>query len=221
MTKTLKTDLTLNGKPIKITDSWDATNFAQYLRILKLKDDKIELISILTGLEYDYLKKAKITGFDKLLYKSQFINTPAIFPEKPTHIGKYKLPLNSLGVFDPQFESLAQFEDMRKLMPVQKDTDSDLDKLYNHTEAYATYCALYVQKLRDGEYDGDEALKMIPEIMLMPASHIITAGSFFFIKLLSLLYGTTPNSQNMSPNQKKAIGKPTRKRSDQRQRLTK
>lgn len=218
MAKKLNPELTLNGKPIKITNSWEAMNFGQYLRILKLKDDKIELISILTGLEYDYLKTAKITGVDKLLFVAQFVNTPPSFPEKPTHIGKYKLPLNSKGVFDIQFESLAQFEDMRKCMPFYLETDTDLEKIYKHTEAYATYCALYIQKLRDGDYDGDKAIQMLPEVMLMPASHIITAGSFFFIKLLSLLTGMPKNSPNTAQAPKKRTGKRTKKRSDRSRR---
>ena len=206
---------TLNGKPITVTDSWAKTNFIQYLRLMKLKDDTVELISILTGMEYDYVKKARLENLDRLLFMASFINKPPDFNATPTHIGSFKLPLNSNGVFDIQFESLAQFEDMRQIMTKKE------EGIYAHTEAYAKYCAIYVQKLRDGEYDGDKAMAMVPEIMTYPASHIITAGSFFFVKLQSLLNGTVSNSPNTRQVQKRSIGKRSRKSSARTPRLTK
>lgn len=211
----VKKGSTLNGKPIKITDSWDKMSFSQYLRILKLKDDNVELISILSGVDYETVKKAKITGLDNLMYLTQFLKTPPQFPQIPTQIGPYKLPLNSKGVFDIQFESLAQFEDMRQVMEKLK------DDVYAQAEAYATYCAIYVQKLRDGEYDSDKALQMVSEVMDYPASHVITAGSFFFVKLQVLLNGIQTNSQSSAPSQRKPIGKRSRKNLVRMQRLTK
>ena len=205
---------TLNGKPIKIIDSWDKMNFSQFLRILKLKDDHIELISILTDIEYEYLKKAEITGLESILYIAQFINTEPKFTTNPIKIGKYKLPLNSKGIFDVQFESLAQFEDMRNVFNSLK------EGVYAHTEAYATYCAIYCQKLRDGSYDGDKALAMVPEMMLLPASQIVGPGGFFFLKLRSLSNGIISNSHITTQNQGKSTGKSIKKRLGSRQRST-
>lgn len=193
---------TLNGKTIEITDSWDKMTFSQYLRVLKMpKNDMIEMFSIITGIEYETLKKAKIGGLPKLMFISRFLNEAPKFPETPTKIGKFKLPLNSKGIFDIQFESLEQFEDMRHIMNTVK------DGIYAHTEAYANYCAIYIQKLRDGEYDGDKALKMVPDVMEYPASDVISAGGFFFVRLQTLLNGTVSNSQNSAPHRKKSIGK--------------
>lgn len=211
----VKKGSTLNGKPIKITDSWDKMSFSQYLRILKMKDDNVELISILSGVDYDTVKKANITGLENLMYLTQFLKTPPKFPEKPTQIGPYKLPLNSNGVFDVQLESLAQFEDMRHFM-------NKLETgVYAHTEAYATYCAIYLQKLRDGEYDSDKSLKMVPEVMNYPASDVISAGGFFFIKLLLLLNGTVKTSQSSAQRQRKPIGKRSKRSSGRMRPLTK
>lgn len=206
---------TLNGKQIEVTDSWEAMTFAQYLRILKLKDDTVEMISILTGISRETLAKAQIKGVEKLLYASQFLNTAPKFPENPTKIGEYKLPLNSNGVFDIQFESLAQFEDMRQIMNTLK------EGVHAHTEAYASYCAIYLQKLRDGEYDGDKALKMVPEIMNYPASDVIVAGGFFFVRLQSLLNGIKSNSPNTARHRKKSIGKRSKRSSARMRPLTK
>lgn len=197
---------TLNGEPIRITDSWEKTTLNQYLRIMKSKNDTVEILSIITGLDYDYLKKAQIKGLEKLLYAASFINTAPVIPTKVEKIGGFKLPLNSKGVFDIQFESLAQFEDMRVIME-----SVDMKDVTAITESYAKYCALYVQKLRDGEYDGDKALAMVDEVMTYPALEVISAGSFFFVRLWSLLRGTAKTSPISKPARKKRTGKPSLK----------
>lgn len=206
---------TLNGEPIKITDSWEKTTLAQYLRIMKSKNDTVEILSIITGLDYDLLKKSQIKGLEKLLYAASFINTAPVIPTKVEKIGGFKLPLNSKGVFDIQFESLAQFEDMRVIM----DSTSKED-IAGITESYAKYCALYLQKLRDGEYDGDKALAMVPEIMTYPALEVIAAGSFFFVRLWSLLRGTQATFPSSAPARKKPTGKRSKRNSGRTQRLT-
>lgn len=228
MAKTIIGTPTLNGKPIEVTDSWDKMTFAQYLRYIKSKDDTIEKLSVVTGIDYDLLKKSKIGGLPKLLYIIRSLKEPPKFPEKPIKIGAYTLPLDSKGVFDIQYESLAQFEDMRLFMEKTPHFPFDLlgqiakgevgidalapypdllERLYAHTEAYATYCALYLQKIRDGEYDSDKALKMVPELMNYPASDIISAGGFFFVTLQSLSNGTISNSRSIAQPLKKPIGK--------------
>jgi len=199
---------TLNGEPIKITDSWEKTTLAQYIRIMKCKNDTAELLSIITGLEYDLLKKANIKGLDKLLYASSFINTHPVIPTKVEKIGGFKLPLNHKGIFDIQFESLAQFEDMRTVMDATDTKDATAI-----TESYAKYCAFYLQKLRDGEYDGGKALAMVPEIMEYPALEVISAGSFFLVRLWILLRGTPTTSPSSAPSRKKRTGKHSRKSS--------
>lgn len=215
MTKKLIGTPTLNGKPVNITDSWDKLTFNQYLRVLKMpKDDLIETISIITGIEYETLKKAKIGGLPKLMFITKFLNEPPKFPDNPIKIGQYKLPLNAKGIFDIQLESLAQFEDMRQVMIGLK------EGVYAHTEAYATYCALYLQKVRDGEYDSDKAFKLIPELMDYPASDIISAGGFFFVRLQSLLFGTVSSSPSSARTQKKSIGKRSKRNSVRTLRLT-
>lgn len=207
---------TLNKKTIEVTDSWEAINFTQYLKVLKMKGEIAEIISIITGLDYEYLKKATIKGLDKLLYAAQFLNTtPDFNTAKLTHIGEYKLPLNSKGFFDVTFESLEQIEDLRNVMAKLP------EGIHAHTEAYATYCAIYVQKLRDGDYDGDKAMQMIPEIMTYPASDVINAGSFFFVKLSSLLNGTPANFPNTTQTRMKSTGKRSKRNLARTPRLTK
>lgn len=213
-------NFTLNKKKIEVTDSWDKMTFAQHLRVIRMQDiyDKI---SIITGIDKEMLKKAKIKGLNKILYAAKFLDdTPTFHVAKPTKIGAYKLPLNRQGIFDIQFESLEQFEDMYQVMsklkpfPQEGEACPDIiDRIYAHTEAYATYCALYLQKIRDGEYDGDKAMQMVPEVMNYPAGDVIGAGGFFFVSLQSLSTGTNPTSLNTAHRPKRSIGKRSRRSS--------
>lgn len=204
-------NFTLNGKKVNVIDSWEGLNFSQYLRGLKAGTDLSEIFSIITGVPAETIKKAKIEGLDKLMYAARFLNDSEALqkamPEKPTKVGKYKLPVDKKGVFDVQFESLEQFEDMRQIMTKLE------NGIYAHTEAYAKYTAIYLQKIREKEYDGAKAMEMVEEVMLMPALEVVAAGSFFFVKLQSLLNGTRPVSRHTRQLRRKAIGKRSQKRS--------
>lgn len=205
-------NFTLNGKKVNVIDSWEGLNFSQYLRGLKAGTDLSEIFSIITGVPAETIKKAKIEGLDKLMYAASFLQTAPEINSKPTKVGKYKLPVDKKGVFDVQFESLEQFEDMRQIMTKLE------NGIYAHTEAYAKYTAIYLQKIRDKEYDGAKAMEMVEEVMLMPALEVLAAGSFFFVKLQSLLNGTRPVSRPTLQLRRKAIGKRSQKRSGLTQR---
>ncbi len=201
----------LNGKSIDIASSWEDLNFGQFIKVLELKNDTHQAISIVSGLDYEYLKKSTIIGLEPLIQAIQFLGKPYKFPETSFKLGKYKLPLDSKGEFNPQFKRLDQFEDMRKIM-----IDSDKG-IKNVTEAYAKYCAIYLQEIRDKEYNYSKAMAMVDEIMLMPAKEVVPTGSFFLIKLLSLTNGIKKTSPTTNRNQKKSKrGGKTSKRSSGR-----
>jgi len=208
----------LGKQTVNVASSWDDVTFNQFLQILGLKGGDIyQAISICSGIDYETLKSAKvIVGLEQLITAIQFINTPAKFPDKVTTLGKYKLPLDSKGEFNPQFQRLDQFEDMRKAMAA---SDKGIIEV---TEAYAKYCAIYLQPLRDGDYKFDSAMAMVEEVKQMPAREVIPAGSFFLIKLLSLSTGikttslptkqTRKKSKPVSRNSKKRSGSTPRSR---------
>lgn len=201
----------LNSKTVEVASSWEDLTFKQFLKVFSLKNgDILDAISLCSGIEYEVLKKAGvIVGLESLITAVQFLNTPAKYPDTTDRIGKYKLPLDSKGEFNPQFKRLDQFEDMRKAMVF---SDKGIVAV---TEAYATYCAIYLQELRDGEYSYDKAKGMIEEVKDMPAKEVIPAGSFFLIKLMNLLGGikkTSPNT-NQSPKKSKQGLMTSKKRS--------
>jgi len=180
----------LNNKPLILPSCWEDTTFGQYIEILKGKASGItEAISLFTGIDIESIRKAKFTGLDMVIQTLSFLNKTPDFKGKADKIGKYILPINSKGEYNIQFESLAQFEDMRKV--INKIDGKDVVSI---TMSYAEFCAIYVQNIRDKEYSYDKAKAMIPEIMDMPAHEVIKAGSFFLIKLSNLLTGTTETS---------------------------
>lgn len=199
----------LGKKTVNVASTWDDLTFRQFLEVFKLDNDILKAISLCAGIDYEIIKKAGvIVGLESLITAVQFLNTPSKFPETTDRIGKYNLPLDSKGEFNPQFKRLDQFEDMRKAMVF---SDKGIVAV---TEAYATYCAIYLQELRDGHYSFDKAKGMIEEVKDMPAKEVIPAGSFFLIKLLSLTNGIKPTSPSTSPSPKKS--KPGLKNSKKR-----
>lgn len=202
----------VNSKTVNVPTAWDELTFSQYLQILDLKDDYLQVVSILTGIDYEILKKAEINGLESLIAATSFLSEIPDFDHVTTKVGPYNLPVNDKGLFNIQLESLAQFEDMRAVMKGAIDSPKAM------IECYVKFVALYVQKVRDKEYDSQKALLMVDEVKTWPAKEVITAGAFFYVKLRSLLNGTQKTSPltPRSPKKSKQASKGSRKSSGRR-----
>jgi hypothetical protein len=188
----------LNGKSINVASSWDDLTFDQFLQVLNGDGSYLGTIAICLNVPRETLEGKPILGLEALLEAIKFLQKPANYPQSTTTIGKYKLPLDSKGEFNPQFKRLDQFEDMRKIMIA---SDKGIKSI---TEAYASYCAIYLQELRDKEYSYSKAMAMVEEVKQMPAKEVIPAGSFFLIKLLSLSTGIKTTSPIIKLTKKKS-----------------
>ncbi len=209
----------LNGKKINMPSSWHDLTSGHYIGMLERKTSDIsETISILTGIDISLLKEGSFTGLDMVLQCLSFLNETPVFSASVKKVGKYELPLNNKGEFNIQFESLAQFEDMKAVMKKMPQ-----DNALEITKAYIDYVAIYLQKIRDGKYNYDEAMKMKSEVLTMPAHEVLPAGSFFLTKLLSLMTGTKNSSPTTSqnPKKKKPVSVSSKKRSARSQRSSK
>jgi hypothetical protein len=71
-------------------------------------------------------------------------------------------------------------------------------------EDFGMYVSLYLQKIRDKEYDFEKAKAMREEVLNMPALKVLALGGFFLLKLVSLSNGIKANSQATNQNQKKS-----------------
>lgn len=204
----------INGKKVPMPSKWEELTFNQYLQILNIPDDLLKLVSILSGLNYENIKESTVLGLESVIQAISFLNTPPQIEGYTPRVGPYSLPATKDGKFDIQFESLAQFEDMRGIMKVLpfKDNKYDITAL---TKAYARFVAIYLQKIRDSKYDPEKAKAMVSEVEEMPALEVICAGSFFFLKLMSLSSGTQKASHptNQTPKKSKQASKGSPKRS--------
>jgi hypothetical protein len=200
----------LNNQQLQIPTSWEEVTFAQYLQIFDLKDDVVKLVSLFTNQDYEQLKKATIVGLDRLLEAISFINTPHEIPTYSPTCGPYTLPANSKGQFNIQYESLGQFEDARQAM--NKVAGKSMQE---HTKAYGKYVAIYLQKIRDGEYDFNKVESMEAEVQNFPALQVCSLGQFFFVKLKTLLNGTRKTSPPTPQSRKKSkrVLKPSKRSS--------
>lgn len=205
----------LNGKPLSIPTAWEEATYNQYLQTWDLKGDYLQLVSIASGLDYEILKTAKIEGLESVIMAAGFLRTVPDFTGTCDKVGPYDLPKNHKGEFNIQFESLAQLEDMRAIMNtciIPEQNKYDIRKL---TNAYPSFVAIYLQKIRDTDYSYSKAIEMVPEVMDMPAKEVIITGSFFYVKLRSLLSGTLKTSPptTLSPKKKKPVSAGSRKSS--------
>lgn len=208
----------LNDKPLQMPSAWHETTFFQYVSVMQGISDTGKVISLFTGVDHETIKKANFTGLELVITALSFLRTVPEIPATISQVGKYKLPLDSNGEFNVQMESLAQFEDLRAI--IKKLPNNDVIAL---TKSYSYIVAIYLQKIRDGEYDPDKAKSMVAEVEQMPALEVVSAGSFFLIKLLNLLNGTAATSPNtsQSPKKKQPVSVNSKKRSGRSPRSSK
>lgn len=195
--------IVINKKPIQFPTCWDDLTFKQYLATFHV-ERQVQAISLFTGIDEDILKKAQIPGVDVLVEATKFIWSAPNFKDKYEKIGPYPWPVNKKGIFDIQIESLGQFEDMRLIMNQKIEEAVETERVIRFVEKYPKYIAIYLQKIRDKEYDHNKAMEMAEEIMSYPAGEVVTLGSFFILRLRSLLPGTGVASQTSPPIRKKS-----------------
>jgi len=189
----------LNGKQIDIPSTWDDLSMVDYCEVTKKDGDILKLVCTRSGMNYENFKKSTIIGLEEVIMAMSFIRTTPKLPDSVTEIGGYKIPVNKDGGFNIQFESLAQFEDMRAVI-----RRYDINKPEQVSEAFINYVTIYLQKIRDGEYDHEKAKAMHDEVRHMPALKVIALGSFFTIKLLNLLTGSVPSFPHTNQTPKKS-----------------
>lgn len=201
--------LKINNQPVNFPTSWNEVSYSQYLKILESKS-KAELICILLNQDYELVKNKIVTNLEALFEAASFSDEVPAFEIYYPQVGTYKLPANNQHTkqFDIRFESLGQFEDMRQVMKdIKQDDPASLFR------AYGKAVAIYLQKLRDKEYDPAKVPELEEELQSFKACEVIAVGQFFFLKLISLTSGTVKTSPPTVQSQKKSppVSKSSRK----------
>src|SRR5688572_8687100 len=95
--------LKVNGKPVYVKTSWDELTYEEYYKIFNLKDGVTGMISILSGIDCEILKKAQINGLESLIPILDVFTVPPKWEAVTLQCGKYTLPINSsTGQFNIQ-----------------------------------------------------------------------------------------------------------------------
>jgi hypothetical protein len=178
----------LNGVKVnkEIPTTWNEVTFEQYLKILKVNTNEAEFLSVFTEIEPETIKKAKIKGLENLLLALDFLKDAPDWTHKPEVFMGMPMPN------DITFEALGPYIDCRSIL-----FDVQAKGLPEFVEAYAKYCAIYLQAIDTDwtGYDHDKAMQYVREILKQPAGEVVGLGSFFISKFLTL----KTNMQEKSP----------------------
>lgn len=173
--------ISLNGVKVshELPTTWAEVKFKHFLAVARSPKDTTAILSVLTGIEYETLKKAKIANVDDIILAISFFNQDAEL-KVPEKILSYTVP-KDLG-----FECTAQYEDLQLHLKECKDKNvSEVDML----AFYPLYCAIYACSQKHEAYNWQKAEEMAEEFMNAPATEVLAIGNFTLLKLIGLKLG--------------------------------
>lgn len=170
----------INGKKVEIETSWDEMPWGKFLELVEAKDDYQQVLAILLQQPVEDIRKAKFEGLDKVITALKFLQEPAKIYDKPVKLGSFVFPQ------DISMESIEKFECLRKYI---KETQGK--SVREQTKALGMYAAIYCL---EGEFDEEKAKYLSEEYLSYPCLEVMSAGSFFMAKALSMQSGFPMNS---------------------------
>lgn len=189
-------EITLNGVKVKreLPTSWSQVKFRDFLKIANDTNNTTLILSVLTGIEAETIKKARIPNLDSIILSLSFFQKEPELKVPDTILG-YKVP-KDLG-----FECIAQLEDLK--LHLKECHDKKLSG-QEQLAFYPLYCAIYacIEK-SGGEYDYEKAKSMADEFLEAPATEVLAIGNFTLSKLIALNLGISPNSHKQATPRKR------------------
>lgn len=172
----MKFTLTLNGVKVEkdIPTDWPQVKFKDFIQLTDA--DETKALSIFTGIDEPTLKKAKITGLDKLIASISFLKSDVPVMQFPKKILGYDVP------YDLGFEQWGQYIDLK----------TELDKGLKGMDLikqFPLFCAIYTMK----EYDFKVAESKVEDFNNAPCTEVMAVGNFTLMKLIALKNGTPNN----------------------------
>lgn len=159
-----------NIKLVKsIPTSWSEVSFKTFLALTKANNQPHEMLSVLTGIEAEILKKAHISNLGQLLQILNFTTIPLDMRKVPDKLCGYDIPKTL------DFETIGQYMDIKDI--IDRNTDQ-VDMM----ESYPEMCAIYATK----PYDYQKAKEKINEFLDSPCREVLAVGNFILLKLIAL-----------------------------------
>lgn len=184
----MKVTITLNKHTIHrdIPLSWEQVTFGDFLKLDDCGQDIVKLMALFWRLDYEQLKKAKITGFDAVVAALGFLNKQMHVPEIKSikELHGYKLPQNL------EFEEVQQYLDLKACVAEAKDLTP-----IKQLEKYTLYCAVYACKQWKGSYSIEAAEALAPVFLNAPCTEVMAVGNFTLLRLIGLNVHTRIDSR--------------------------
>lgn len=159
----------------QIPISWDQVTFGHFLKLGECGSDKIKVLALFTGIDYETLKKSKVIGLDSVLAALSFLEKVPE-PRVPKTILGYPVPENL------EFHQVQQYLDLKNYLEESR-TKTPEEQLAQYT----LYCAVYaVPHWKQGEYDFTYAEKLAPLFLTAPCTEVMGIGNFTLAKLIGL-----------------------------------
>ena len=192
--------LRINGEKFPIPTEWSDVSFKDYINLLSLPNSLLHYLHLFTGIPLESLQKAQIANLEKIALALSFLTIPPKFePGVTKMVGPYVIPE------DVTLQSLGQFEDLKALLqkvPQTLDAIEDVIKLH---DLYGTACAIYIQKLKHGEYNFSRVPQVREEIDNFSCTQVIQTGSFFLFRPLTISKPTATRFQIIAQRLRKSI----------------
>lgn len=178
-----------------IPTGWHEVTFRQFCELAECGEDYGKVLSVFTGMDTETLKKARMTGVDRIIQVLSFLATVPNIPI-PDKILGYKVAPD-LGL-----ETIEQYENLKEHIEKMKGaTDRE------HFEQYPLYCAIYACPHVNGEYDWDKAQTLSKYFFDAPALEVLAVGNFTLVRLIEL-------KNNIKRESKKPLTRMQRKKQE-------
>lgn len=209
----MRIEITINGKTEyrEIPTKWEQVTFKTFLALTESGDNSVKIVSALTGIDPEVIRKARIKNLDEILLILSFLKSdpPVIIPKS---VLGYEVP-KDLG-----FETIGQYEDLREYLKNTKEL-SKKELLEKYTLLCAVYACKHMNLMRCeelfiklnkpekpivvGQYDWRKAEEMANEFLEAPAPEVLSIGNFTYLKLIGLSKPVAPNSRSRNTLMKK------------------
>jgi hypothetical protein len=168
----------INGIKYPFPTRWEDVTYSQYVAMIRAQS-VVDQLHIFTGIPRETLEKAELKNLEKVMITLSFMSFSPKF-EKTRLVGPYFVPE------DVTIQSTGQFEDLRALLnKVPKELNS-LETAEVMADLYLHACAIYCQKLKDGQYDPNKVPAMKEELKQYSCAQICGTGGFFLFRPLTL-----------------------------------
>lgn len=168
---------TVNGKTFNLPTSWAEVPFYQFIL---LKGDTSDILSIFTGIPAPEIRRSQVKNADKVLAALSFIDTQKFGNAGKTFMG---LPIPK----DLNFSQIGRFEDAKLAL---KDCPEG--------QEVTRYPEIVTALLMPDYFEATDEQKAAfqERVSLQPCEEVVSIGTFFLLKLVSLRLNINLNSLN-------------------------